>query len=79
MNEKHGAEAVVFQVSFFTNARDMKKFKRVTLPRAEMCPLPRQHRTKKYLIGCKDQIKQAHPYSVHQKLIVEFNNQPVIP
>lgn len=79
MHEKNGDDPVFFQVSFYTNAKDLKKFKRVTLPQAQLCPVPKKLRGKKYLVGFRCDVKRDHPYAVHQKIIVEFNNQPVIP
>lgn len=68
-----------FQVSFYTVPTNLKEFKRVTLPVARIAPLPKGHRHKKYLIGIQPQVKGQHNYSVHTKLITEYNQQPVIP
>lgn len=72
-------QQVTFQVSFYTTTTNKKNFKRINLPIATLCGLPRQHKSSKYLVGMRPLLRQNHDYSVHQKLIVEFNNQPVIP
>ena len=68
-----------FQVAFYTvPSRNIKHFKRVSLPLAIGCNLPRPHRHKKNLIGLRP-TTHGHDYTVNKKLIVELNHSPVIP
>ncbi|PTM02186.1 MAG: hypothetical protein DA405_13090 [Bacteroidetes bacterium] len=39
-----------FQISFYPASRDFKHFKRIRLPKAVRCGLPRQHQHSKSLV-----------------------------
>jgi hypothetical protein len=80
MNEKdHLGRPVPFQVAFHTASNKLSKYKRVALGEAVRCGLPRQHQGVEHLIGIQPKLKGKHTYSVHIRLITEFNNQPVVP
>lgn len=68
-----------FQVSFYTTSKKPEEFKRVSLPIARRTIVPAQHRANKSLIGVCPEQAGRHVYSVHIRLIVELNNQPVVP
>tara|TARA_R110002050_G_scaffold201841_1_gene336962 strand:- start:13570 stop:13857 length:288 start_codon:yes stop_codon:yes gene_type:complete len=68
-----------FQISFYPASRDFKHFKRIRLPKAVRCGLPRQHQYSKSLVGVRPLVADQHIYSVPIRLITEFNETPVIP
>jgi len=70
---------IPFQVSFYPASRDLKHFKRISLPKAVRCGLPRQHQKTKDLVGIRPLVPGKHIYSVPIRLITEFNQTPVIP
>lgn len=70
---------IPFQVSFYPASREFKHFKRISLPKAVRCGLPRQHQKSKDLVGVRPLVSGKHIYSVPIRLITEFNQTPVIP
>jgi len=70
---------VAFQLSFYPASRDFKHFKRINIPKAVRCGLPRQHQKSKDLVGVRPLVAGKHIYSVPIRLITEFNQCPVIP
>lgn len=68
-----------FQLAFYPTNAKLKEFKRISIPAALITALPKQHRHKPYLIGIRPLVQGKHNYSVHSKLITQFNNQPVVP
>lgn len=68
-----------FQIAFYPMSRKLSQFKRIELSHAVRCGLPAGHVTKRHLVGVRPVLRSKHPYSVHTRLIVEFNHTPVIP
>lgn len=72
-------KAVPFQIAFYTSSPKLAEFKRIDLLEAVRTGLPVQHRHKRDLVGVAPLLKNKHLYSVNARLIVELNNQPVVP
>lgn len=68
-----------FQLAFYPTNAKLKAFKRISIPSALITALPKQHRHKPYLVGIRPLVPGKHNYSVHSKLITQFNNHPVVP
>lgn len=68
-----------FQIAFYTMGKGLQNFKRIELPQATRCIVPVAHRANKNLIGVRPVVLGKHEYSVHRRLIVEINRQPIVP
>lgn len=68
-----------FQIAFYTSTMKFSQFKRIELPKAKRCGLPRQHQSSNDLIGVQPLLRHKHNYSVNIRLITELNHTPVIP
>jgi hypothetical protein len=66
--KKADGKPAEFHIVFFT-----QNGKRVELPNAVRCALPPAQRGNRELVGIRPNIKGRHDYSVHQKLITQFN------
>jgi hypothetical protein len=68
-----------FSIAFYPSSKKFQDFKRISIPEAVRCGLPRQHQSSKDLVGVSPLIAGRHNYSVPTRLIVELNGIPVIP
>ena len=74
-NEK----AIPFSIAFYPASKKFKDYKRISIPSAVRCGLPRQHQGNKNLVGVSPLTAGRHNYSVAIRFIVELNGVPVIP
>ena len=58
--------------------KGLQNFKRFELPQATRCIVLVAHQANKNLIGVRPVVLGKHEYSVHRRLIVEINHQPIV-
>jgi hypothetical protein len=69
----------LFRLFFIWWGRGLQNFKRFELPQATRCIVLVAHQANKNLIGVRPVVLGKHEYSVHRRLIVEINHQPIVP
>ena len=80
MDEKiNNGRGKPFSIAFYPASKKFQDFKRIAIPSAVRCGLPRQHQGNKNLVGVSPLITGRHNYSVSIRFIVELNGVPVIP